>query len=279
MNPEVNKVDMDPNAAARVQQEISLRDTINRIKNTVVVQSGKGGVGKSTVTWNLALSFAQKGLQVGIMDGDITGPSIPMLAGLTGKSADISGRKIIPTLSNNIHIISMDLLLNQDTPVIWRGPLKMAALRQFLSDVQWPNLDILLIDLPPGTSDEPLTIAQLFENITGTVIVTTPQKVATHDVQKSIGFASKVGMPILGIIENMSGLTCPHCGELIPVFKTGGGIEMAEKLGLIFLGAIPLEPEVVIQGDDGQPSLLIEGRFKESFEKIASKVAKLLQLE
>jgi len=212
------------------------------------------------------------------MDADVTGPSIPLLAGLEGMNAKISGRKIIPTQSHGVHVVSMDLLLEQGTPVIWRGPLKIAAIKQFLSDVAWPELDVLLIDLPPGTSDEPLTIAQLFENISGTVIVTTPQKVATHDVRKSIGFAAKVGMPILGIVENMSGLICPHCGNEVPVFKKDGGKNLAEELGLVFLGGIPLEPQVVIQGDSGAPSLLIEGKFKDSFTTIAEKVSKLLQL-
>lgn len=270
---------VDPNVAARAHQEVSLRETLRNIKKTVVVQSGKGGVGKSTVTFNLALAFARAGLKVGILDADVTGPSIPLMAGLEGQFAKIEGRKILPTEINGIHIISIDLLLNQDTPVIWRGPLKIAAIRQFLSDVKWPALDILFIDLPPGTSDEPLTVAQLFDNISGTVIVTTPQKVATHDVRKSIGFATKVGMPILGIIENMSSLTCPHCGNKVPVFKSGGGKELADKLGLVFLGDIPLEPQVVIQADEGKPSALLETEFAKAFNQIAKKVAKLLQLQ
>ncbi len=278
LNNPPQKPQLDPNVVARVQQEVALRDTLHNIKKTIVVQSGKGGVGKSTVTYNLALAFARAGLKVGILDADITGPSIPLMAGLEGQYARISNRKILPTEKDGIHIISMDLLLNQETPVIWRGPLKIAAIRQFLSDVKWPPLDILLIDLPPGTSDEPLTVAQLFENVSGTIIVTTPQKVATHDVRKSIGFATKVGMPILGIIENMSSLICPHCGKSIPVFKTGGGKELAEKLGLVFLGAIPLEPQVVIQADEGQPSILAESEFSRAFNSIAQKVAKLLQI-
>jgi len=280
INPKINIQPMaiDPNLAKKTKQELALQKTISSIKHTIAIQSGKGGVGKSTVTWNLALAFAERGLSVGVMDADVTGPSIPLLAGLEGANAKISGRKIIPTQSYGVHVVSMDLLLEQGTPVIWRGPLKIAAIKQFLSDVAWPELDVLLIDLPPGTSDEPLTIAQLFENISGTVVVTTPQKVATHDVRKSIGFAAKVGMPILGIVENMSGLICPHCGNEVPVFKKDGGKNLAEELGLVFLGGIPLEPQVVVQGDSGDPSLLIEGKFKDSFNSIAEKVAKLLQL-
>jgi ATP-binding protein involved in chromosome partitioning len=271
-------ISIDPNQAQRVQQELNLKNTINKIKHTVVIQSGKGGVGKSTVTLNLAINFAQRGYRVGLLDADITGPSIPLMAGLSGTDATIDERKIIPTEVHGVHIVSMDLLLKADTPVIWRGPLKMAAIRQFLADVNWGELDILFVDLPPGTSDEPLTIAQLFEKISGTIIVTTPQKVAVHDVKKSIAFASKVGMPIIGIIENMSVLHCPNCDHEIPVFTKGGGKQAADELNLTFLGTLPLDPKVVIGGDTGQPSLLTEGSFTKSFSAICDKIAKLMQL-
>lgn len=273
------QMSIDPQAAKRVQQDLSIQQKKQSIKHIVAIQSGKGGVGKSTVTWNLALEFANRGYEIGILDADITGPSIPILAGIVGQDAMVKDRKLIPNKSNGVNIISMDLLVDMDTPVIWRGSLKTSAIKQFISDVAWPPLDMLFIDLPPGTSDEPLTVAQMFEDISGTVIVTTPQKVATHDVVKSIGFASKIGMPILGIIENMSGLKCPHCGEIIPVFKQGGGKEMADNLGLVLLGTIPLDPAVVIQGDSGEPSSFIEGDFKEAFSGIAAKVAKLLEME
>lgn len=270
---------IDPQKAQKVQQELNLKNTINQIEHTIVVQSGKGGVGKSTVSLNLAVEFARKGYKVGLLDADITGPSIPMMAGLSGQDAKIEGKKILPTESHGVHIISMDLLLNTETPVIWRGPLKMAAIRQFLADVKWGELDILVVDLPPGTSDEPLTISQLFENISGTVIVTTPQLVAVHDVVKSIGFASKVGMPIIGIIENMSSLECPHCKEEINVFSEGGGKAAADELGLVFLGKIPLVPSVVTQGDEGVPSVLDEDSlFSTAFNEITTKISKLLQL-
>jgi len=270
---------IDPQQAQRVQQELNLKNTINQIKHTIVVQSGKGGVGKSTVSLNLAVSMAKKGLKVGLLDADITGPSIPMMAGLSGQDAKIEGKKILPTEIHGVQIISMDLLLNAETPVIWRGPLKMAAIKQFLADVKWGELDVLVIDLPPGTSDEPLTISQLFENISGTIIVTTPQLVAVHDVIKSIGFASKVGMPILGIIENMSSLTCPHCSKEIEVFSQGGGKAIADELGLVFLGKIPLVPSVVAEGDKGTPSVLDEsGIFAKAFNQITGKISKLLEL-
>lgn len=270
---------IDPAAARKVTQEIVLENTLKKIKNTVAIQSGKGGVGKSTVTLNLAISFAQRGFTVGLIDADVTGPSIPVMAGLMGKDAEIKDRKIVPYSIHGIKIVSMDLLLKANTPVIWRGPLKMAALRQFLTDVQWGEIDILFIDLPPGTSDEPLSISQMFEDITGTVIVTTPQLISVHDVKKSIAFANKVEMPIIGLIENMSGLECPHCNHQIDVFSKGGGKQAAKDLGINYLGSIPLDPQVVVEGDKGTPSILQKGKFQDSFSEIADKVAKLISLE
>ena len=271
-------ISIDPNQAQRIKQEMNLQNTLDNIKHTIVIQSGKGGVGKSTVTVNLAIAFAQKGYKVGIMDADITGPSVPLIAGLEGKDAEITNKKILPSKIHGVGIISMDLLLKAETPVIWRGPLKMAAIRQFLSDVSWGDLDILFIDLPPGTSDEPLTIAQLFPNITGTVIVTTPQKVALHDVIKSIHFAKKVNMPIIGIIENMAGLECPNCKHHIPVFMEDGGKKAADELGLVFLGSIPLDPSVVVGGDTGNPPILEDGLFSKAFNEITERIAKVVTL-
>ncbi len=273
------EVTIDPNQAARIRQEIGMKKTINKIKHTVAVLSGKGGVGKSTVTLNLAVAFAQRGYRVGLIDTDITGPSIPLMAGLLGRDAIIRDRKIIPSIAHGVHIISMDLLLKADTPVIWRGALKVSAIKQFLADVAWPELDILFLDLPPGTSDEPLSVAQIFTNIDGCVIVTTPQLVSVHDVVKSIGFASKVGMPVIGLIENMSGLICPHCGKEIKVFDKGGGKEAANKLGIVFLGEVPLEPEAVTDADQGKPSVLQNGKFQEAFTPIVDKVEKLIGMK
>ena len=268
---------IDPAAARRVRQEITLETSINKMKNTIAVQSGKGGVGKSTVSINLAVAMAQKGIKVGLIDADMTGPSIPLMIGAMGEDAQIKDQKIVPFEAHGVQIVSMDLLLKANTPVIWRGPLLMAALRQFLSDVAWGEIDLLIIDLPPGTSDLPLSVSQLFEEkITGTIIVTTPQLVSVHDVKKSINFAQKVKMPVLGLIENMSGLNCPNCDHHIDVFSKGGGKAAAEELGINYLGAIPLDPKVVSQADNGNPSVLEDGIFKEAFLKIADNVEKFV---
>ncbi|MCY3412354.1 MAG: Mrp/NBP35 family ATP-binding protein [Candidatus Heimdallarchaeota archaeon] len=270
---------IDPHAAQRVRQDINLENSIKKMKKVIAVQSGKGGVGKSTVTLNMAIAFANKGYRVGVIDADVTGPSIPIMAGLIGQDAEIKGAKIIPFKAHGVQIVSMDLLLQANTPVIWRGPLKIAAIRQFLADVAWEEMDILFLDLPPGTSDEPLTVSQMFENITGTVIVSTPQQVSVHDVRKSIGFASKVNMPIIGLIENMSGLSCPHCSNHIDVFSKGGGKDAAMDLGVNFLGEIPLDPQVVLQADKGTPSVNVPGPFKDAFDAITDKVANIIGLE
>ncbi len=275
-------LEIDPNnpALRKVKQEVNLENSLARMKNTVAILSGKGGVGKSTVAINLAVSFAKKGYKVGLIDADITGPSIPLMAGLYGKDAEIANQKIVPTEIHGVKIISMDLLLRANTPVIWRGPLKMAAIKQFLSDVAWDeDIDILFIDLPPGTSDEPLSISQMFENITGTVIVTTPQLVSVHDVKKSINFASAVKMPVIGLIENMSGLECPHCSKEINLFSRGGGRVAASELGINFLGEIPLDPQAVIDGDEGTPSALKDGKFKIAFESIVDKIRTVINIE
>lgn len=272
---------IDPNnpQLRQAKREVDLDNSLNKMKNTIAILSGKGGVGKSTVALNLAVSYAKKGYKIGLIDADITGPSIPLMAGLYGKDAEIRNQKIVPTEIHGVKIISMDLLLKANTPVIWRGPLKMAALKQFLSDVEWnEEIDILFIDLPPGTSDEPLSISQMFPNITGTVIVSTPQLVSVHDVKKSINFASKVNMPVLGLVENMSGLECPHCANEIELFSRGGGKAAAAQLGINYLGEIPIDPNAVKDGDAGTPSSLKDGKFKNSFDKIVDNITKLVNL-
>ncbi len=235
--------------------QISQVDT-SGIEHKIVIISGKGGVGKSTVAANLAYSFAQEqGTRVGLLDVDIHGPNIPKLLGLEGRRLNMVGERIQPvSLLPNLLVISMAFLLpDANSPVIWRGPLKMKAIRQFLEDTNWGKLNYLVIDLPPGTGDEPLSIGQLIGGIDGAIVVTTPQEVSLLDSRKAVNFARALGMPIMGILENMSGLICPHCGKRIELFKVGGGERAALELGVPFLGRIPIEPKIVESGDSGKP--------------------------
>ena len=236
-------------------QEELLRERLSRIRHRIMVMSGKGGVGKSTVAANLAWALALRGYRVGLLDADLHGPNIPLMLGVEGRRLAMSPEGIEPLeVRTGLKVVSMSFLLrDSDTPVIWRGPLKMSALRQFLSEVNWGDLDFLLVDLPPGTGDEPLSMAQLIKEMDGSIVVTTPQDVALLDSRKSVNFSKKLNVPVLGIVENMSGLVCPHCGEVIYIFKEGGGERAAKELGVPFLGRIPLDPQVVELGDEGKP--------------------------
>jgi ATP-binding protein involved in chromosome partitioning len=241
------------------EQEMKSQDErigrqLGRIKHVFVVMSGKGGVGKSSVAINLAVALAGRGHRVGLLDVDLHGPSTVKMLGLEGEAMAAEGQDLLPiSFSEKLSVVSMaSLLENPDTAVIWRGPLKISAIRQFISDVRWGDLDYLFIDSPPGTGDEPLTVAQVIPKAQG-IIVTTPQEVALLDIRKSITFCRQVGMPVFGIIENMSGLACPHCGQMIDLFSTGGGERTAREMGVPFLGAIPLEPELVSASDQGRP--------------------------
>jgi ATP-binding protein involved in chromosome partitioning len=228
------------------------------VKHVILVLSGKGGVGKSTVSVNLAFALANHGKNVGLLDLDFHGPSIPKMLGIEGNRALVYGNAIEPVhVTGNLAVMSMAFLLQDtSTPVIWRGPMKMKAIQQFLSDVNWGPLDYLVVDLPPGTGDEALTIVQLAPNVRGAVIVTTPQDVAVMDAIKAAKFIEKIEVPVIGVIENMSGMICPHCGKTIDLFSRGGGKKAAEDLGVPFLGAIPLDPEIVKGGDEGRPFIL-----------------------
>jgi len=229
---------------------------MSRIKHKIVVMSGKGGVGKSTVAANLACVLAESG-PVGLVDADVTGPDIAKLMGVEDAQVKATDTGLEPTIGpSDVRVISMAQLIERDTAVVWRGPLKIKALKQMLSDVEWGDLDYLVIDLPPGTSDEPLSVAQEIPDADGAVVVTTPQEVSLLDVRKSIAFAKAVKMDILGVIENMSGFVCPHCGKETPIFKVGGGEAAANELGLPFLGRIPLDPRIVIGGDAGKPFVI-----------------------
>ena len=239
------------------EEEKKVEKTLAKIKNRLLVFSGKGGVGKSTVSANLSLALAKKGLKVGLLDVDIHGPNIAKMLGVEDKKLDISPEGIKPVMAaENVKLVSMSFLLQDpNLPVIWRGPMKMKAIQQFIGDVDWGELDWLIIDSPPGTGDEPLSVAQLIP-ATGAIVVTTPQEVSLMDSRKAVAFAHKLNLKIIGIIENMSGMVCPHCGKKINLFKEGGGERVSLEFGIPFLGRIPLEPEIVISGDEGKPFII-----------------------
>ena len=239
------------------EEEKKVAETLAKIKNRLLVFSGKGGVGKSTIATNLALALAKKGLKVGLLDVDIHGPNIAKMLGVEDKNLDTSPEGIKPVIAaENLKLVSMSFLLQDpNSPVIWRGPMKMKAIQQFLGDVDWGELDWLIIDSPPGTGDEPLSVAQLIP-ATGAIVVTTPQEVSLMDSRKAVSFAYKLNLRILGIIENMSGMVCPHCGNKINLFKKGGGETVCLEFGIPFLGSIPLEPQIVTSGDDGKPFII-----------------------
>lgn len=236
------------------EQNEKIKLTLDRIKHKVAVMSGKGGVGKTSVTVNLAAALAAKGLRVGVLDADIHGPNVPKMFGLEGQKTTAGPAGIFPVASaEGITVMSMSFLLSSDdTPVIWRGPLKMGALRQFVADVAWGDLDYLVVDLPPGTGDEPLTVMQTIP-LDGVVIVSTPQDVALLDSRKTINMAKQVNVPVLGLVENMAGFVCPECGTESHIFGAGGVVKAAERYGLDHLGSIPLSLEMRTSGDAGNP--------------------------
>jgi ATP-binding protein involved in chromosome partitioning len=240
------------------EQRELLRFRMEKIKHKVAVISGKGGVGKSTVTVNLAVAFALQGKKVGVLDADIHGPSVPRLLGLTGQQVKVGPPGAFPVIGPlEMKVVSIDFFLSEENvPTIWRGPLKMTAIRQFLSDIVWGELDILFIDLPPGTGDEPLSIAQLLPEIDGVVIVTMPSELSKAVVEKAIMFARRLGMPVIGVVENMSGFVCPHCGFRVDIFSSGGGEKMAEETGVAFLGSVPIDPQVGVDSDKGSPFVI-----------------------
>jgi ATP-binding protein involved in chromosome partitioning len=233
------------------QSEQLLKD----VKNVIAVASGKGGVGKSTVSVNLAVSLAQAGAKVGLLDADITGPNIPMMLGVEGRpTASEDGKRIVPLERHGVKCISIQFFVPEGEPIVWRGPLVGGAIQQFLRDVEWGELDYLVVDLPPGTSDAQLTLAQAVP-ISGTVLVTTPQDVALSDVTKALAMLQRLNVPIIGIVENMSAFICPHCGEATEIFGRGGGERFAQQHGIDFLGKIPLDVTVRQGGDAGIPAV------------------------
>ncbi len=264
-----------------IQQQQRLRLRMGKIKHKVAVISGKGGVGKSTVTVNLAAAFAQTGHLVGILDADIHGPSVPRLLGLTGQQVKVGPPGAFPVVGPlGMKVMSIDFFLPEErTPTIWRGPLKMRAIRQLLTDVVWGELDVLFIDLPPGTGDEVLSIAQLLPEMDGVIIVTMPSELSRAVVKKAITFAERMGMPIVGVIENMSGYVCPSCGEEVDIFQAGGGKKMAEEAKVAFLGKIPIDPNVSSSSDKGVPFVIgqPESSASRAFLEIVEKVEEYLK--
>jgi len=239
----------------REEQERRVQERVARIRHTVVVLSGKGGVGKSTVAANLAVALSMKGHKVGLLDSDFHGPSIPRILHLNESRVLSDGTSIQPALySPTLKVMSIAFLLQKrDEAVIWRGPLKMGVLKQFLADVDWGELDFLIVDLPPGTGDEPLSVCQTIPNATGGVVVTTPQELSLSDVRKCINFCRQLNLPVIGVIENMSGFICPHCGHRTDIFSSGGGETMARQIGVPFLGSVPLDPAVMRACEEGEP--------------------------
>jgi ATP-binding protein involved in chromosome partitioning len=263
----------DPHAS----QDQEIRERLGHIRNKLLVMSGKGGVGKSSVAVYLAVSLAGKGYRVGLMDVDLHGPSVPRLLGLKGtlRPSVREGKAVPAHFLPNLEVISIESLLgeNKDVATIWRGPLKIGVIRQFISDIDWSDLDYLVIDSPPGTGDEPLTVAQTIPDAKA-IVVTTPQEISLADVRKSIDFCRQVRMEMLGIVENMSGLRCPHCDKEIDLFGSGGGELLAQREMIPLLGKLPLDGQVVRDGDAGRPVAVLasESPFARAFEGIVREV-------
>jgi ATP-binding protein involved in chromosome partitioning len=261
----------------QTEQNASVDRSLKKIKNKLIVLSGKGGVGKTSTSVNLSMALANKGFKVGIMDVDLHGPDVPRMLGLKGMLDLSKNNKLNPMrYSDNLKVVSIEsLIAGKDDAIIWRGPLKYSAIRQFIGEVEWGELDFLVIDSPPGTGDEPLTIAQTIKDARA-IIVTTPQEVSLADVRKSISFCRTVKMDILGLIENMSGFSCPHCNETIDLFGSGGGEKTARAAGIQFLGRIPFDPNLVSCGDSGISfqEKYADSQVTQAFSDIVGKISK-----
>jgi len=272
------QIDENKRKQMQVEQE-QIRRRVKQIKHKILVLSGKGGVGKSTVAVNLAVSLALSGKKVGLLDIDIHGPSIPKILNLEGRAMKASGETILPIeMTENLKVMSIGFLLRgSDDAVIWRGPMKYQVIKQFLKDVNWGDLDFLVVDSPPGTGDEPLSVVQLLENADGAVVVTTPQEISLSDVRKCITFCRNLNLPVIGVLENMSGFVCPMCGQKTDVFKSGGGEIMAEQMCVPFLGRIPIDPQIVQSCDSGEPFLYHynQSQTAKAFEKALNPILEL----
>ena len=250
------------------------KQAVPGIKNIVAVGAGKGGVGKSTTAVNLALALAATGAKVGLMDGDVYGPNLPQMLGVTGQPEAGADKTIIPPEAHGVKVMSMGMLVPADQPVIWRGPMLHGAVQQFMRDVAWGELDYLIVDLPPGTGDVSLSMAQSVP-VAGAVLVTTPQGVSVSDVRKAVGMFRQLNIPVLGVVENMSYFVCGHCNERTEIFGHGGGARMAEELGIPFLGEVPIDTRVRSGGDEGQPIVVAEpdAPAAQAFRGVAGRVA------
>jgi ATP-binding protein involved in chromosome partitioning len=275
--PGVNSLDLTMSAKVRRSIE-SQGGLIPEVANTIAIGSGKGGVGKSTVSVNIALAFARAGATVGLMDADMYGPNLVQMMGVKTRPEMLEG-KIAPVTADGLKLMSMAFFLKENEPVIWRGPMLHGAIKQFLGDVVWGKLDYLFIDMPPGTGDVQLTLSQIIP-LTGAVLVTTPQEVALSDVRKAAAMFNKVNVPILGVVENMSYFDCPHCGERSEIFSHGGGKRTAEELGAPCLGEIPIDIHLRQGGDEGRPSVVYDPKSRTAvvFSEIASKLAAIISV-
>ncbi len=271
------------NLEKKIQNETYLKDNLARIKHKLLIISGKGGVGKSTIAVNLAYGLAFLGKKVGILDIDIHGPSIAKMLGIEGRTlglSKISNRPMPVKVHDNLYAMTIATLIqDEDAPVIWRGPLKMGVIKQFLQDIEWPELDYLIVDSPPGTGDEPLSIVQILKKVDGSIIVSTPQDVAILDARKTIKFSEKLSVPVLGIIENMSGFTCPHCGKKIEIFQGKGVIKAANDFNVDILGKIPIDDKIVKTSDAGKPYIYDYNSLPAALEmkNIVNKIIKKIE--
>jgi len=278
--PWVKEVSVDMRAQTTSGRATSNEELIPQVKNVIAVASGKGGVGKSTTSVNVTLALAETGARVGLLDGDIYGPNIPLMMGLKTKpQLQSDGGKIVPMRSYGIKLMSIGFFIDEDNPVIWRGPMVHGAIQQFLRDVDWGELDYLVVDLPPGTGDASLSLSQLIP-LSGVVIVTTPQDVALQDVAKSVAMFRRLEVPIIGVVENMSYFICPNCKERHEIFGRGGGERIAQHFGSAFLGHVPLQPKVRIGGDEGRPVVVTDPHSPESeaFRVVAGAIAQQVSI-
>ncbi len=265
-----------------LESETKRLHTLENIKHVIIVISGKGGVGKSTVSSNLAEALSMQGYLTGIMDLDITGPNIPKMFHVEDEKLVVDDNSLLVPVDvpPSLKVMSMAFLLpSKDSAIMWRGPVRSSAVQQFIEDVNWGPLDYLIIDMPPGTGDEALSIIQLIPKADGTIIVTTPQEVSLLDAKKSVTFSALAKIPIIGLVENMSGFVCPHCGEVTDIFKSGGGEDAANHLGIKFLGRVPIEPGVVVSGDKGMPIVIAEpeSASAKAFNGIVKKIVDIIE--